>query len=73
MIAPALPDSLEALAGTMAPKGPVLLDKAALSRAGSRPGGLFSHAPIVADWSKLLDGVVIFPAEAAATDIRQPG
>lgn len=73
VIAPAAPDSLEALAGPIAPGGAAFLDRAALARAGARPGGLFSHQPIVEDWSRLLDGVVVFPAEAAATDIRQPG
>jgi len=73
VIAPAAPDSLEALAGPIAPGGAAFLDHAALTRAGARPGGLFSHRPIVEDWSRLLDGVVVFPAEAAAADIRQPG
>lgn len=73
VIAPAAPDSLEALAGPIPPDGAVFLDRAALARAGARPGGLFSHRPLVADWSRLLDGIVVFPAEVAATDIRQPG
>lgn len=73
VIAPAAPDSLEALAGQIAPNGAVFLDTAALVRVGKRPGGLFLHQPLVADWSRLLDGIVVFPVESAATDIRQPG
>ncbi|MEY4238486.1 MAG: hypothetical protein RL339_1087, partial [Pseudomonadota bacterium] len=56
-----------------APGGATFLDSAALARAGARPAGLFSYQPIVEDWSRLLDGVVVFPVEAAAADIRKPG
>lgn len=70
-IAAPAPDSLEAFAGAIAPGGALWLDRADLARAGSRPGGLFNHMPITADWSRLLDGVVVFPEEGTATDIRQ--
>ncbi len=71
VIAAQAQDSLELLAGPIAPGGALWLDRADLARAGLRPGGPFSHMPITADWSRLLDGVVVFPEEAAATDIRQ--
>ncbi|MEY4952547.1 MAG: hypothetical protein RL299_971 [Pseudomonadota bacterium] len=73
IIAPLAPDALEAWAGPIAPGGAVYLDDAALARAGSRPAGLFNHQPVSADWSSLLDGVVVFPIETAATDIRTEG
>ncbi len=72
-IAAPAPDSLEVFAGPIAPGGTLFLDYAALTGAGVRPGGLFSHVPNIADWSQLLDGVVVFPLEAAATDIRTSG
>lgn len=71
IIAPAAPDSLEALAGTLAAGEARYLDKGVLVRAGKRPGGLFSHLPIIADWSRLIDGVIVFPVEAPAADIRK--
>lgn len=67
------PNSLEVFVGPVAPGGALWLDRAGLLRAGTRPGGLFNHMPVTADWSRLLDGVVVFPAEAAATDIRKAG
>ena len=71
VIASAAPASLEAQAGEIAPDGARFLGRAALSRAGAREGGLFSHYPIVADWSQLLDGVIVFPRETHPADIRK--
>lgn len=72
-IAAPAPDALENWVGPIAPEGAVFLDRAALARAGSRPAGLFNHTPISTDWSRLLDGVAVFPAEAPADDIRKGG
>lgn len=73
VIAPLAPDALEAWAGPIAPGGAIYLDRRALARAGSRPAGLFNHQPVNSVWSKLLDAVVVFPLEAAASDIRTGG
>ncbi len=72
-IPPAGPGSLERVALPTGGPETAFLDWSALRRAGPRPGGLFSHQPITADWSRLVDGVVIFPAEAPAADIRKGG
>ncbi|MFM5948491.1 MAG: erythromycin esterase family protein [Novosphingobium sp.] len=73
VIDPPTPDALELWAGPIAPGGALFLDSAALIRAGTRPAGLFNHMPSRADWSRLLDGVVVFPVESAAADIRKGG
>ncbi|MEQ1499388.1 MAG: erythromycin esterase family protein [Novosphingobium sp.] len=73
VIASLAPDALEAWAGPIAPGGAIYLDRRTLARAGSRPAGLFNHQPVSADWSLLLDAVVVFPLEAAAADIRTGG
>ncbi|QIG53666.1 erythromycin esterase family protein [Altererythrobacter sp. BO-6] len=70
IIEAAAPGSLETFTGPIARDGAILLDAAALSKAGTRSGGLFSYLPIVEDWSQLFDGVVIFDRQVAAGDIR---
>lgn len=72
-IAPPQANSLEALVGPIAADGALFLDRGALTGAGSRPAGFFSHLPLAANWSELLDGAVIFSSEQPATDIRKPG
>jgi erythromycin esterase-like protein len=59
-LTPAAATSLEgrAMAGTGADA--VYLGAAALARLGIVQGSAFFHEPLTADWSRLLDGIVIF-------------
>lgn len=70
-IAPAEAGSLERLAIPDDQRQTAFLSAAALRRAGRRTVGLFTHQRLTADWSQIVDGAVIFPAEAAAADIRK--
>lgn len=60
---PAATGSLEAEALGLAKPDSVYLGRAALERLGRRPGGVFSPDPVVTDWAKVIDGLVVFREE----------
>ena len=55
--------SLEAAASTFGAAGTIYLGRSRLSRLGTTPGAVLDHAYRPADWSGILDGVVIFRRE----------
>lgn len=64
-IPPAAPGSLEAAALRGTAADTVYIDRAALRRLGPRPGGVFAHEPVTADWSRVGDGIIVFREERA--------
>lgn len=65
MLAAAAPGSLEqsALRGTGAQQ--VYLGRERLRALGRVEGGVFAHEPVTADWSKVVDGLIVFREERA--------
>jgi len=55
--------SLEAAALAGSGANVAYLEKAALRRLGRRPGGVFERSPISAEWSEIMEGVVVFRQE----------
>jgi erythromycin esterase-like protein len=62
-LGPAGPGSLEAGAVAGARLDAVYLGPTRLRRLGAVPGSLFSHNPLTAKWSEIVDGVVVFREE----------
>lgn len=65
--APAAAESLEAAALRASLADLVYLDRAALQQLGQQPATVFSPAPVVARWSEVVDGVIVFREERAPT------
>lgn len=63
--AQAAPGSLEAAALAASSADLTYLDQAALQRLGQQPATVFSPAPVVARWSEVVDGVIVFREERA--------
>lgn len=62
-VPPADPESVEARALGDPPADVAYLDTGDLARIGTANGGLFLHAPASADWSRVVDGLVVFREE----------
>lgn len=63
--APAAPGSLEAAALHDTTLDLTYLDRHELRRLGALPGAVFSNEPVVARWSDVVDGVIVFREERA--------
>jgi len=48
----------------------VYLDRAALAQLGSVPGRVFASTPATTDWSRVVDGVVVFRQERPPERVR---
>ena len=69
VIATRVGGSIEAAALAGADADVAYLGRSALRRIGRQPAGLFTHEPAVADWSRIVDGAIVFKEERAPTQI----